>query len=733
MSKIITKSIEIGGRTLSLEVGRFAAKTDSAVLACYGDTVVLATVVSSLPRAGLDYFPLSVDYVERLYAGGRIKGSRFIKREGRPSDEAILFGRLIDRTIRPLFPKSYFNEVQVVITVLSVDLENNPEILAGVAVSAALAISSVPWEGPTGTVKIGFKDGAYLINPTNGDIDGSSLDLTVSATGERCLMLEAQSREVLEDEMLGAIKFAQGEIGKIIETINALVSEVGKKKQSVQVQKADPEVKREITRIVGDGMAELVKKMSLKEAGSAEYEELKATVAASLSEEKKKEVGFAFEEIMHEHIRTNVLDGKRPDGRKIDQIRDLSAEVGILPRTHGSAVFARGDTQVLTVTTLGNPSLGQLIESPEGEETKRFIHHYSMPPFSLGEVGRTGTPSRREIGHGALAEKALVPVVPSEETFPYTIRLVSEVMSSNGSTSMASVCGSSLSLMDAGVPISSPVAGLALGLVEEGDKFTVLSDIIGLEDHYGDMDFKVAGTKKGITAIQLDVKNRGLTEEILAQVLKRARMGRELILETMLGTLSAPREKLSKFAPRVVVLHIPMDKIGEVIGPGGRMIRKIIEETKAAVDIEDDGTVNISGIDEAGVQKAVDFIEGMTREAIPGEIYEGEVKRIVPFGAFVEIAPGKEGLVHVSQMAKGYVNDPSEFVTLGQKIQVRVIEIDEQKRLNLSMILDPVEAKEQESRPREERPRTFSNNSRFESQDRFKRPFRKPDPRRPRF
>lgn len=710
-----------------MEVGRFAKQADSAVLARYGDTMVLATVVSSTRKEGLDYFPLSVEYVERLYAGGRIKGSRFIKREGRASDEAILAGRVIDRSIRPLFPKDYFNEVQLTITVLSVDIENSPEILAGVASSAVLSISSVPWKGPIGMVKVGIKEGTSFVNPRSSEIEFSDLDLTVAASKERVLMLEAQAKEVGEAEVLKAISFAQGETEKIIDLINTLVEEVGKKKQVYIGKKVDSVVKREALKLVEKDLPNMIKSMASKEAGGfSELEELKAAVASQLPEDKRTEIDLVLEEIIRDQIRKNVLDGKRMDGRKIDQIREISVEVGVLPRTHGSAVFTRGDTQVLTVATLGNPSMEQLIEGPEGEETKRYIHHYSMPPFSTGETGRMGTPSRREIGHGALAEKALVPVIPPTDKFPYTIRLVSEVMSSNGSTSMASTCGSTLALMDAGVPIKAPVAGLALGLVEEEKDAVVLSDIIGLEDHYGDMDFKVTGTEKGITAVQLDVKNTGLTDKLLQEALLRAKEGRNFILGKMKAVISESRAKISQYAPKVVILHIPIDKIGEVIGPGGRMIRKIIEETKASVDIEDDGSVTISGVEEEAVNKAVATVESLTKEVKPGEIYEGEVKRIQPFGAFVEIGPGKEGLVHVSQMATGYVNDPNDIVSLGQKVQVRVAEIDDQGRINLSMLLDPNEAKEMTQRPKEEGPRRFDRprrNPRFESGgSRFGRP-----------
>lgn len=717
MNKAITKSIEIGGRTLTLTTGELAQQADAAVLARYGDTMVLVTVVSSEPREDLGYFPLSVEYVERLYAGGKIKGSRFVKREGRPSDEAILAGRLIDRSIRPLFPKGYFKEVQVVITVLSVDTENDPGVLAAVATSAALGISAIPWNGPIGVVCVGLQEGTYFVNPINGEMKYSDLELIVSATDKTCLMLEASAKEVAEKEMLGAIEFGQKEAGKIIELINLLVKEVGQTKQSFETSKADSKLKNEIIKFMGDQIQNLAQKDT--------SEELKTAVAEHFAEEKKAEINLAMEEILKQEIRKMIVSGQRPDGRKIDQIRPINIAVGILPRTHGSALFSRGETQVLTATTLGSPSLEQLIESPEGEETKRFIHHYSMPPFSSGETGRMGWPSRREIGHGALAEKALEPVIPNAERFPYTIRLVSEVLSSNGSTSMASTCGSTLSLMDAGVPITSPVAGLALGLVEEGEKSVVLSDIAGLEDAYGDMDFKVAGTTKGITAIQLDVKNKGLTKAIIEEALSRAKEGRTFILEKIGAVLSEPREKISQYAPKVVVLHVPVEKIGEVIGPGGRMIRKIIEETKATVDIDDDGKVDISGPEQEGVDKAVAMVESLVREVKPGEIYEGEVKRIQPFGAFVEILPGKEGLVHVSQMAPGFVANPADIVSLGQKVKVRVMEIDDQRRINLSMLFG------EEGRPaptRDQRPE-------FRREDRpgFKRPFGKPRFQKPRF
>ena len=686
------KSIELGGRTLTLKTGILAEQASSAVLAQYGDTVVLATVMGAPLKVDLGYFPLTVEYQERLYAGGRIKGSRWMKREGRPTDEEILTARLIDRSIRPLFPESYKKDVQVIAMVLSVDTENDPSILSAIAASAALATSSIPWDGPVATLKVGMKDGAYLVNPLSSELSSSDLDLVVSSTKDAVLMIEAGAKEVSEEQVLRAIEFAKKESGKVIELIENLVKEIGVKKEKFEEEKIDVKLISSVKKLVGDKLPKIVER-------SAEYEKLVAAVSNNVSEEEKKFVPVILEKLKKEHIHSLILFGKRLDGRKHDQIRPLSMQVGVLPRTHGSAIFQRGQTQVLTVTTLGAPSMEQLLESAEGEGSKRYIHHYSMPPYSVGETGRVGFPSRREIGHGALAERALEPVIPANDKFPYTIRIVSEVMSSNGSTSMASVCGSTLSLMDSGVPITAPVSGIAMGLVIEGKKIAVLSDITGMEDFNGDMDFKVAGSQKGITALQLDVKTLSLTTEILKNALAQAKEGRAFILKAMLDTLPTAREKVSIYAPKIRVVRIPVEKIGEVIGPGGKMIEKIIFETGAQVEVEDDGSVNISGTDSVSVDKAVSIVESLVKEVVPGEIYEGEVKRIQPFGAFVEILPGKDGLVHVSDMAEGFVNDPNDVVKLGDKVKVRVKEIDDLGRINLSMRMDP-----SQDRPREERP-----------------------------
>lgn len=692
------KSIELGGRKLILKTGVLAEQASGAVLAQYGETVVLATVVAAPLKQDLGYFPLSVEYQERLYAGGRIKGSRWVKREGRPSDEEILSGRLIDRSLRPLFPKNYKKEVQIVITVLSVDMENDPTSVAVLAASAAVAISPIPWKGPVVTLTVGKKDGTYFVNPTDSDMVFSDLNLVVSTTDKSVLMIEAGAREILEEEIIKGVEFAQKEAKPVLKLITDLTEEVGVQKEEAPKEIVTEELKAKISKVLKGKIPEILKQMAVHE-GTSSLEEVKAALAEELKEEKPDRIFPAFEELLKKEARKITLSGKRVDGRKLTEIRKLSSEVGVLPRTHGSAIFQRGQSQVLSVTTLGAPSLEQLIESAEGEESKRYMHHYSMPPFSLGEVGRFGSPNRREIGHGALAERALFPVIPSAEKFPYTIRVVSEVTSSNGSTSMASVCGSTLSLMDAGVPILAPVSGIAMGLVIEGKEHVVLSDINGMEDYLvGDMDFKVAGTKKGITALQLDVKTLDLTLAILKEALAQAKSGRAEILESILKILAFSREKVSTFAPKIKVVKVPVEKIGEVIGPGGRIIKKIIAETGAQVEVEDDGTINVSGMDEKAVLAATERIEALTKEVVAGEIYEGEVKRIQPFGAFVEILPGKDGLVHVSDMAEGFVQNPEEIVKIGQKVQVRVKEIDDLGRINLSMRMDPSTDKPKEER-----------------------------------
>ena len=704
---------------MTLETGQLAEQATASVLGRLGDTVVLVTVMEGGKRADLDYFPLSVDYVERLYAGGKIKGSRWVKREGRPSDEAILAGRLIDRSIRPLFPKAFKNEVQVIVTVLSVDGENEPDILALNAVSAALAISRIPWNGPIGAIRMGYikengDDAAILPNPTTSESLASVLDLVVSQSVEKTVMLEAGALQVAEEVVSEAITQAHDETRKVIGCIEDLVKKVGQEKLPVPQDVSLAEAVAVFEKSYKDEVAALIQTRAGKEGGGSETDDLINRVYEDLKmknpqdEVDKKTLAKALETVMFKIIRSDVVKKKkRADGRKVDEIRNIFGQVSILPRTHGSAIFQRGMTQALSIATLGSPRLEQLIESAEGEETKRYMHHYSGLPYSFGQTGRVGTPSRREIGHGALAERALKAVIPSQAEFPYTIRVVSEVLSQNGSSSMASTCGSTLALMDAGVPIEAPVAGISIGMMSEGDDYVLLTDIIGLEDFSGDMDFKVAGTETGITAIQLDVKIPGLTDQQVVEILVRAREARMHILEKMLAVIPNSRERVSEYAPKIELIQIPTEKIGEVIGPGGKNIRNIIATTGAAVDIDDNGIVTVSGVAEEAVKKASDWIKGMTRDVVPGEVFEGEVKRMLPFGAFVEYLPGREGLVHVSKMRRGFVKDPSEVVSIGDRVKVRIEEKDSQGRINLSMLFGDDEGPREEGseQPRDEQPR----------------------------
>ncbi|MGH7246073.1 MAG: polyribonucleotide nucleotidyltransferase, partial [Candidatus Levyibacteriota bacterium] len=604
------------------------------------------------------------------------------------------------RSIRPLFPKEYKKEVQIVVTVLSVDGENEPDTLALVGVSAALAISPIPWRGPIGAVRMGYVkengngNGEFLVNPGGAELALSELDLIVSQTREKTVMLEAGASQVPEAIVLDGIKKAHEQNTILIDFIEDFAKAVGvPAKGEVKKDATLQECIAKIEKSYKEDIEALIEARAAKEGGSTLQDDLINKIYSDEQTQNpgstldKKTIAKAVEYVFFQAIRKNVLDkSKRADGRKLDEIRQLDAEVSVLPRTHGSAIFARGDTQVLTVATLGSTRLEQLIESAEGEEKKSYIHHYSFPPYSVGETGRMGTPSRREIGHGALAERALVAVIPNHDVFPYTIRVVSEVLSSNGSTSMASTCGSTLALMDAGVPIIKPVAGISIGMMSNEEKYMLLTDILGLEDFSGDMDFKVAGTDTGITAIQLDVKNAGLTIEQIAETFDRAKIARMAILEKMLSVMPVARGQVSEYAPKIALLHIPVEKIGELIGPGGRTIKNIIATTGATVDVEDDGTVSISGINEDQVKQAVEWVSGLTREVTIGETFENsEVKRILPFGAFVEFLPGKEGMVHVSKMSDQFVKDPNDVVHIGQKVTVRVVEIDDQGRINLSM------------------------------------------------
>lgn len=680
-------SMELAGRTLSVEIGKVAQLADGAVVVRYGDTVVLVTACASdKPKEGIDFFPLSVDYEERLYAVGKIPGG-FIKREGKPTEKAILNARLIDRPIRPLFPKGYRNDVQVIATVLSVDQDNLPEIVAMIGSSAALSISSIPFMGPTGSVLVGLVDGEFVLNPTAEQREKSDLHLVVSGTKEAVMMVEAGCNEVTEETMLEAIMFAHEHIKKIVEFIEEIAAKVGKEKKEVILATIDEELEKEVREFAEPKMLEAIRTVDKQERQNNidKVNEETLLYFAEKYEENLKDVEAVLYNITKEQVRELIVKHKiRPDDRKFDEIRPISVEVGLLPRVHGSGLFTRGQTQVLTVATLGALGDVQVLDGLGEEESKRYMHHYNFPPYSVGETRFLRGPGRREIGHGALAERALEPMIPSVEEFPYTIRLVSEVLSSNGSTSQASVCGSTLALLDAGVPIKKPVAGVAMGLIKEEDEVVVLTDIQGLEDFLGDMDFKVAGTKDGITAIQMDIKIAGIDREILKRALEQARVGRLFILDKMNSVISEPRKELSPYAPKIIITRIDPDKIRDIIGPGGKTINKIIAETGVKIDIEDDGKVYISSPDTRNAQKALKIIEGLTKDVVEGEIYLGKVVRITAFGAFVEILPGKEGLVHISKLDKKRVEKVEDVVAVGDEILVKVTDIDKQGRINLS-------------------------------------------------
>ncbi len=677
---------EVGGRNLVIEAGKLAGQAGSAVTVRYGDAVVLVTAcISDEPREGVDFLPLTVDYEERLYAAGKIPGG-FIRREGRPSQEATLASRLTDRPLRPLLPKGWRNDIQLIITVLSADQENDPDILAVIGSSAALSMSEVPFEGPVSTVRIGYIDDQLILNPTLAQLEDSLLDLVVASTKQAVVMVEAGGREISEDIAVQAIKFGHEANQDIIRLQEQLQQACGKPKVEAPSSEVSPEVVSAISSVVNGKLAQALsqsEKAQREQALSELQEELVESLKESFSEE---DILSAFEKKVRDELRSNILNrSQRLGSRSLTEVRPISCEVGLLPRTHGSGLFNRGQTQVLTIATLGSIRKEQQLDGLGIEETKRFMHHYNFPPFSNGEVKRIGTTGRREIGHGALAERALIPVLPKDEDFPYTIRLVSEVLSSSGSTSMASVCASSLSLMDAGIPIKRAVAGIAMGLVTgESGKYAVLTDIEGVEDAYGDMDFKVAGTTEGITALQLDIKLKSVDLEILEKALNQAKEARLFILETMQQTISSSRPEVSRYAPQMRKMMIDPDKIGTVIGPGGKTIRSIVAATKATIDVENDGTVIIGSPDEEAARKAIEIIEGLTREVEVGVIYTGKVMRIMNFGAFVEILPGKEGLVHISELADHRVASVEDVVKVGDEITVKVIEIDHMGRINLS-------------------------------------------------
>ncbi|UOQ93262.1 polyribonucleotide nucleotidyltransferase [Halobacillus shinanisalinarum] len=694
-------SIDVAGRTFSVEVGELAKQANGAAMISYGDTAVLSTATGSKEPKDLPFFPLTVNYEERLYAVGKIPGG-FIKREGRPSDKAVLASRLIDRPIRPMFPDGYRNDVQVIGTVMSVDQDCSSEMAAMLGSSIALGISDIPFGGPIAGVIIGRVDGELIINPTVKQQENSDINLTVAGTKDAINMVEAGANEVSEEDMLEAIMFGHEEIKRLVAFQEEIVAAVGREKMDVQLFDHDQELKEKVEAEATESIVAAIKTEEkkareeaidgAKEAIVTAYEELEA------DEDTIKQVKAILEDIVKAEVRRLITKDKiRPDGRGVDEIRPLSSRVGVLPRTHGSGLFTRGQTQALSICTLGALGDVQILDGLDLEESKRFMHHYNFPKFSVGETGPIRGPGRREIGHGALGERALEVVIPSEKEFPYTMRLVSEVLESNGSTSQASICASTLAMMDAGVPIKAPVAGIAMGLVKAGEDYSILTDIQGMEDHLGDMDFKVAGTEKGVTALQMDIKIDGLSREILEEALAQAKKGRKEILKSMLATISETRSELSQYAPKIMTMKINPDKIRDVIGPSGKQINKIIDDTGVKIDIEQDGTVFVSSTDAEMNKVAMKIIEDIVREVEAGEIYDGTVKRIEKFGAFVELFKGKEGLVHISELAEERIGKVEDVVSLGDTIKVKVKEIDKQGRINLSrkaILVDEKKAQE---------------------------------------
>ena len=687
MQRMHSFSTDFGGRTLTIETGKIAKQANGAVLVRYGETaVVVAATGTDTPREGVDFFPLTVDFEEKMYAVGKIPGG-FLRREGRPAETAILTSRLIDRPIRPMFPDGYHNDVQIVCTAVSVDPDNAPDIPAMIGASCALSISDIPFEGPIAGVRVGLIDGQFIVEPTVEQAKVSELNLAVAGTKDAILMVEAGAKEVSEEVMLDAIWFAHGEIKKLVEFQEKIQAEVGKPKMDFEVYTPPEEMAKEIEAYgepkIHDALMDPDKlhrdKMvsEAKEEILAHFTELYPDNEIDIAHVVAKLVKRVFRHII-------TVDKIRPDGRALDEVRPISCEVGLLARPHGCSLFTRGQTQVLNCLALAPLREAQNLETLAGDIQKRYIHHYNFPPYSVGETKPLRSPGRREIGHGALAERALLPVIPSEEEFPYTIRLVSEVLESNGSSSMASTCASTLSLMDAGVPIKAPVSGVAMGLVKEGENFTILTDIQGLEDANGDMDFKVAGTSKGITAIQMDIKVDGLTKDILQAALAQAKKGRAFILGKMLECIAEPRKQLKKYAPKITTIKVNPEKIKDIIGPGGKIIKKIVEDTGAQIDINDDGTVYIAAADSESADAAIKTIQDITAEPEVGKIYTGKVTRIMNFGAFVEFMPGREGLVHISQLAKERVEKVEDVVSVGDEIVVKLVEIDSKGRLNLS-------------------------------------------------
>jgi len=679
--------IDFGGRPFSIETGKVAKQANGSVLVQYGETVVLVTAVTSeKKREGLDFIPLTVNYLEMTYAAGRIPGG-FLKREGRPSDHETLISRFIDRPLRPLFPKGFQNEIQIIATVLSADQDNDPSILGMIGASAALSVSDIPFGGPIAGAKVGRIDGEYVLNPTHDELEMSDIDLFVAGSDDAIIMVEGSAKEVKEKEILEAILFGHQSLKPAIELQNQLRQSIGITPKEFELFKPEKAIYEKVETISQERLKEAfyIKEKTKRRDRLEEILQQTIQEFGAEDEDSQKMVKIALEEIDRKLVRKLIIDEKkRIDGRSLSEIRPISCEVGILPRTHGSALFTRGETQVLAVVTFGTSEDEQKINSLTGETYKSFMLHYNFPPFSVGEVSFLRAPSRREIGHGALAERAILPVLPSNETFPYTIRIVSEVLESNGSSSMATVCGSSLSLMDAGVPIKAPVAGIAMGLILEGEEVAVLSDILGDEDHFGDMDFKVAGTEEGVTAIQMDIKIRGISKEVMGRVLEQAQEGRLHILGKMRETIPEPRKDLSRHAPRIVTIQVKQEKIRDVIGPGGKNIRGIIDQTGVRVDVEDSGLVKLASPNYDAIEKAIFIIKRLTQEVEVGGFYTGKVKRILGFGAIVELFPGTDGLVHISQLAESRVNEVSDILKEGDEVPVKVIDIDPQGRIRLS-------------------------------------------------
>ncbi|PID25615.1 polyribonucleotide nucleotidyltransferase [Sporosarcina sp. P7] len=696
-------TLDWAGRTLTIEAGQLAKQANGAVLVRYGETTVLSTVTASKKPKPLDFFPLTVNYEERMYSVGKIPGG-FIKREGRPSENAVLTSRLIDRPIRPLFPEGFRNDVQVISLVMSVDQDCSSEISAMIGSSLALSISDIPFDGPIAGVQIGRIDGEFIINPTPSQLETSELDLVVAGTKHAINMVEAGAKEVSEEIMLEAIMFGHDQIKKLVEFQEKIVAEIGKPKFEIELFTLDADISKEVKDRCENELMTAIQTEE-KHAREEAINEVKAAVLehyTEADEETIKQVKAVLEQMVKDEVRRLItVDKVRPDGRSLDEIRPLSSETGILPRTHGSALFTRGQTQVLSVCTLGALGENQIIDGLGSDESKRFMHHYNFPNFSVGETGPIRGPGRREIGHGALGERALQPMLPDEVEFPYTMRLVAEVLESNGSSSQASICASTMAMMDAGVPLKAPVAGIAMGLIKKEEDYSILSDIQGMEDHLGDMDFKVAGTNNGITALQMDIKIDGLSRQILEESLEQAKIGRIKILDHMLTTISSTREELSEYAPKIIVIHIKPDKIRDVIGPGGKVINKIIEETQVKIDTEQDGTIYISSPNSEMNEKAKNMIENIVREAKVGEYYLAKVKRIEKFGAFLEIFPGKDGLLHISEIQEARTKEVEDVLKLDDELFVKVIEIDRQGRVNLSRKVVIQEEKEQEQANKE--------------------------------